>query len=94
MERWTALDRAVKLAGNGQIDPAMGAMLGNVPQALSHSALIHADVAVPEGEKRRSRQPTKTWIALAPRAKCSRAAGSHAAGGTFMGSTGARRSPG
>ena len=32
-----------------QMDPATGAMLGNMPQALSHLALIHAALAVDEG---------------------------------------------
>ena len=33
-----------------QMDPATGAMLGNMPQALSHLALIHAALAVEQGE--------------------------------------------
>ena len=33
-----------------QADPDTGAMLGNMPQALSHLALIHAALAVTEGE--------------------------------------------
>lgn len=32
-----------------QMDPATGAMLGNMPQALSHLALVHAALAVEEG---------------------------------------------
>lgn len=32
-----------------QMDPASGAMLGNMPQALSHLALVHAALAVDEG---------------------------------------------
>jgi GH15 family glucan-1,4-alpha-glucosidase len=34
-----------------QMDPATGAMLGNMPQALSHLALIHAALAVERGEE-------------------------------------------
>lgn len=34
-----------------QMDPATGAMLGNTPQALSHLALIHAALAVEQGEE-------------------------------------------
>ncbi len=32
-----------------QMDPDRGAMLGNMPQALSHLALVHAVLAVDEG---------------------------------------------
>ena len=32
-----------------QMDPGTGAMLGNVPQALSHLALVYAALAVDEG---------------------------------------------
>lgn len=32
-----------------QMDPGTGAMLGNMPQALSHLALVHAALAVDEG---------------------------------------------
>lgn len=34
-----------------QMDPATGAMLGNMPQALSHLALVHAALAVEQGEE-------------------------------------------
>jgi len=34
-----------------QMDPATGAMLGNTPQALNHLALIHAALAVEQGEE-------------------------------------------
>ena len=34
-----------------QVDPATGAMLGNMPQALSHLALIHAASALSEGRE-------------------------------------------
>ena len=46
--------RAGLLVGNlgllhEQMDPGTGAMLGNMPQALSHLALVHAALAVDEG---------------------------------------------
>ncbi len=33
-----------------QMHPTIGAMLGNMPQALSHLALIHAALAVEQGK--------------------------------------------
>ena len=34
---------------HGWMDPGNGAMLGNMPQALSHLALAHAVLTVEEG---------------------------------------------
>ena len=33
------------------MDPAAGRMLGNIPQALSHLAVIHAAIAVTDTER-------------------------------------------
>ena len=52
----TLLDELLHVTGinlgllNEQQDPADGAMLGNMPQALSHLALIHAVLSLTDGE--------------------------------------------
>ena len=52
------LDRLLEVTGinlgllNEQQDPADGAMLGNMPQALSHLALIHAVLSLTDGTQR------------------------------------------
>ena len=53
----TQLDRLLEVTGinlgllNEQQDPADGAMLGNMPQALSHLALIHAVQSLADGAR-------------------------------------------
>ncbi len=58
------LDRLLEVTGinlgllNEQQDPADGAMLGNMPQALSHLALIHAVLSLSDGKPPPDAAPT------------------------------------